>query len=437
MKEIPKDARRAFAKMKMKMWKRWHNLLLLIGLLSGALSATAQAQAFPRELHESYDLNPQGTVSVTNLSGNIRVTVWDESRVQVDAVKRARREEDWPLVEIRVNSRPERLEITTAYPRGRSNTTAVDYDLKVPHGVVLDAITSTSGDVNLSGPVARAVGRSTSGNVTAVGVSGDVQLSSTSGNARAERIGGSLSITSTSGNVTVNDVAARLTARTSSGNLRVTKVRDDAVAIGVSGNVRLENIGGRATARSSSGAVFVVAVGGDVEASTNSDNVIVEDVRGRVIASSLSGNVTVRKVDEGVRANSTSANVEISSAKGRIEAETISGSILLQDIDSRDLRLKSLSSGVQYKGRLHNDGRYEFASFSGDVVITLPAESEFNLTAQSFSGTINTDFPIQLTSGKLSSRGPVQGVAGKGGAQVKAESFSGSVYLKKDTAQPR
>lgn len=418
------------------MAKQMHNLWLVLALLLTGVTA-ASAQSFPRELHETYNLNPDGTVSVSNTSGNIRVTTWNENRVQVDAVKQARREEDWPLVEIRVTSRPERLEILTIYPRGRSNTTSVEYTLKVPRSAALDTVASTSGNIVVTGPIARAVVRSTSGNVTATDVTGDANVSSTSGEARAERIGGNLSITATSGNVTASEIGARLTARSSSGNIRATKVRDDATAIGSSGMVRLENIGGRAIARTASGPVNVLTVSGDVEATSNSDNVTVEDVRGRVIASSLSGNVIVRKADEGVRANSTSANVEIASAKGRIEAETISGSILLRDVDSHDLRLKSLSSSVRYQGRLHDDGRYEFNSFSGDVVITLPAESEFNLTAQTFSGTIHTEFPIQLTAGKLSSRGPVQGTAGKGGAQVKAESFSGNVYIKKLLAQTR
>ena len=145
----------------------------------------------------------------------------------------------------------------------------------------------------------------------------------------------------------------------------------------------------------------------------------------------------MRKADEGVRANSTSANIEIVNAKGRVEAETVSGSIMLRDVDSHDLRLKSLSSGVQYQGKLYADGRYEFNSFSGNVIVVLPADSEFNLTAQSFSGSINTEFPLQITSGRLSARGPIQGVVGKGGAQVKAESFSGSVHIKKLLAQAR
>ncbi len=420
----------------MMMRNRLYNLLILLTLLL-AVGAPVPAQSFPRELHESYNLNPDGTISVTNTSGNIRITTWNENHVQVDAVKRARREEDWPLVEIRVSSRPERLEINTIYPRGRANSTSVDYELKVPRGALLSNIATTSGDVTITGPVASVVARSTSGNVTAADVSGNANLSSTSGNARAERIGGSLSISATSGKVSATEIAARATARSANGDISLSKVRDDAHAYCASGSIRLEQIGGRAAAHSSSGAVTILNVSGDVEAASNSNNVLIEDVRGRVVATSFTGNVIVRKVDEGVRATATSSNIEITNAKGRIEAETISGTITLREVDSHDLRLKSLSSSVRYQGKLYPAGRYEFNSFSGDVVITLPPESEFNLTAQTFSGTINTDFPLQLTAGKLSSRGPVQGVAGKGGAQLKAESFSGSVHIKKLVAQTR
>lgn len=424
-----------------KMRNALYNLVTLVTLLL-ALAAvmpaqTLPAQTFPRELHEVYNLNPDGTITVTNTSGYIRITTWNENRVQVDAVKNARREEDWPLIEIRVVSQPSRLEITTVYPRGRSNSTSVNYDLKVPRSAVLNNIASTSGDVTITGPIASVIARSTSGSVMATDVAGNANLASTSGNATAKKIGGSLSISATSGNVTATDVAARATARCASGAINLSNVRDDASAYCASGSIRLEKIGGRAAAQSSSGSVTILNVGGDVEAASNSDNVLIEDVRGRVVATSFTGNVIVRKVDEGVRATATSSNIEITSAKGRIEAETISGSITLREVDSRDLRLKSLSSSVRYQGKLYADGRYEFNSFSGDVVVTLPPDSEFNLTAQSFSGTINTEFPIQLTAGKLSSRGPVQGVAGKGGAQLKAESFSGSVHIKKQVAQAR
>lgn len=417
------------------MQNRLNNFLAVI--LLAVLAGAAQAQSFDREFHQTFELNADGTVSVTNSSGNIRVTSWNQNRVQVDAVKQARREEDWPQVEIRVNSRPDRLEIVTVYPRGRSNSTSVNYDLKVPRTAVLNSLNNTSGEVSITGPVARVIARSTSGNVSATDVTGDANLSSTSGNASATRIGGALSIGSTSGNVNVNDVAARLNARSTSGNITIRQTRDDAGANCTSGSIRMERIGGRAIANATSGWIHITGVSGDVDAHAHSDNVTVEDVRGQVVASSLSGNVIVRKVDEGVRASSTSANIEISAAKGRIAADTVSGSITLREVDSRDLRLTSLSSNVQYQGKLYADGRYEFKSFSGSVIVTLPADSEFNLTAQSFSGSVNTEFPLQITSGKLSARGPIQGVVGKGGAQVKAESFSGSVHIKKLPAQAR
>jgi len=81
-------------------------------LLAAEPAQSLPAQSFPRELHEVYNLNPDGTVTVSNSSGYIRITTWNENRVQVDAVKNARREEDWPLVEIRVVSQPSRLETT-------------------------------------------------------------------------------------------------------------------------------------------------------------------------------------------------------------------------------------------------------------------------------------------------------------------------------------
>jgi hypothetical protein len=429
--------------------QRWQRWTWLCGLLLWSVTAGYAQNAVvtgtvvstwqnldKREVHESFPLADGGTVSVSNTSGFIRVTSWTESRVEVHAVKRARNDEDWQQVAIEINARPQQLEIRTVYPRGRSNSTSVDYVLKVPRSAVLNHISSTSGDVTITGPVARAVARSTSGNVTLTDITGDASANSTSGNIRAEHIGGALSVTSSSGNLAINDVASRLTARTTSGNIQAAKLRDDATANSSSGDIRLENIGGRAHASAASGLVNIRQVSGDVNASSISSSVTVQDVRGRVVASTISGNVIIRQADEGARANSISGNIVFANLKGRLEAETISGTITLQIVDARELRLKSLSSSVRYEGKLYADGSYELQSHSGAVELIVPADSEFNLTAQTFSGSVNTDFPLTINSGTMGGRGGVQGVVGKGGARVKATSFSGSIYLRKAGAAP-
>ncbi len=384
-----------------------------------------------RELHETYDINPNGTVSVTNTSGFIRVSSWSENRVKIDAVRRGR-EDELDQVQIQVNATPTRIEVRTIYARSRTNV-SVDYDLKVPGTVILNSITSTSGDVTLTGPILSATARSTSGDVIAKDIREAATLVSTSGNVTAEKIGGELRANSTSGDVFVNDIGSRLTAASTSGNVTASQIRDDATASATSGNVKLEKIGGRATGRSSSGTIEIHDVGGDVQADSLSDSVTVTDVRGRAVISCISSDVVVRHVEEGVRATSISGNIDLSDIKGRVEASTTSGSVRLLNVDSRDVIGKSLSGEVRYTGKLYEDGHYNFESFSANVILFLPPDSQFRLTARSRSGSINTEFPLQV-SGQVAERGSMTGTVGNGSADLRVGTFSGSVYLKKSTA---
>jgi DUF4097 and DUF4098 domain-containing protein YvlB len=406
---------------------------VLISLATILTPTPAQTRDQGRaEFHETYDLNPGGTVSVGNVSGYIRVTSWDENRVRVDAVKRARRSEDLSLVEIQVNARPDRVEIRTSYPRFRSSNVSVDYDVKVPRSAVINSLNSTSGEITVIGPVARLSARSTSGGVTAQNIHGDANLSTTSGQIAAERVDGALTIITTSGELQISDVSAQLNARSTSGSIRAFRVKDDAIVNSTSGSVRLERTGGRVISRTISGAVYVNDVAGDVHAGSVSEAVTVENVRGRVTASSTSGRVLVRNAQDGARAETVSGSIEIVSTRGRIEADATSGDIILREVDSRDLQVKSFSGSVRFQGKLYDNGRYEFGSFSGEVVLLLPADSGFTLRARTNSGEIETDFPLRLLPGDLGRRPrSLQGTYGDGGAQISATGYSGSIRIRK------
>lgn len=400
--------------------------------------APARSEGQARELRETYDLAQGGAVAVTNSSGYIRVTSWNENRVRVDAVKQGRRDEDFSQVEIQVMARPERIEIRTIYPRSGGSRVSVNYDLKVPRGAVLNALTTSSGEITVSDPIARVMARSTSGAITVREVAGDATLSSTSGRITADRAGGLLSVNSTSGDLIVGEVASTLNARCASCNISARGARGDVTARTNSGNIEIERAGGRVTANSMSGWVKINDAGGDVIAESYSDSIIVTNARGRVVATALSGDVAIRNAGEGARVSAVSGSVEIGDSKGRIEVSATSGSITLNNIDSRDISAKATSSGVTFTGKLYDDGRYEFASFSGNVVLILPPDSNFNLTTNSFSGSVNTEFPLRLSqSGQLGGRGPIAGVVGRGGADVRAISHSGSVQIKKSAGQAR
>jgi DUF4097 and DUF4098 domain-containing protein YvlB len=424
--------------------KYGNRLCLLFALLALFVSsspslkgAAAQSTEQSRELHETYDLAPDGVISVNNTSGYIHVTSWGENRVKVDAVKRGRRDEDTGQVEIQVTPRPGtpgRIDIRTIYPRNEDGRISVDYDLKVPRGAVLNALTTTSGEIVVYDQVARVSANSTRGAITVREVVGDAFISSTSGQIAAGRIGGSLTVSAASGNLVIGEVARALNARCNDCNVSARGLRDDATVRTTNGSIELERIGGRVNAETRNGRITVNDVGGDVIAKSYSNSITVTNARGFVAADALSGNVIVRGAGEGARANSVSGSVEISNSKGRIEADATNGSILLNNIDGKDVSAKAVNGGVLFTGGFYDSGRYLFFSVNGNVVLTLPPESNFNLTIKSDNGSINTEFPLKLEPGaQLGGRGPIVGVVGKGGAEVRAISANGAVHIKKAT----
>jgi DUF4097 and DUF4098 domain-containing protein YvlB len=406
----------------------------LLVAFSAASAARAQESA---EFHQSYPLDAGGTVSVTNGSGYIRVTGWGENRVQVDAVKHGPQGQ-LDQIEIQVTARPDRVEIRTIIPRTSFNfrgNRSVDYDVKVPRGAVLNALSSTSGDISVTDMSARVVARSTSGNVTVRALRGEASLTTTSGDVKAENVGGPLTVNSTSGDLDIRDVSARLNTNTTSGGTRALGVRGEALVSSTSGDLRIERAEGRVSARATSGSITVIDAGGDVDAENVSDDVLIERAGGRANVTSVSGGVTIRNAREGARVNSVSGDVQITDTRGRVVVGTTSGSVNLSNVDSRDVQVSSHSGGVQFRGRLYDDGRYAFESFSSDVVLMLPADTKFTVTAKTFSGEIETDFPLQIAPGGGLGGRPrrLQGSHGSsgGGAQLTLSGFSSSLRIKK------
>lgn len=186
-------------------------------------------------------------------------------------------------------------------------------------------------------------------------------------------------------------------------------------------------------------AVKVNNISGDVEA---------EGLGGPVDLSAISGNVKLRKAAKGADCNTVSGDLEVSDVagnvflksisgsltaniiKGSIEAETVSGDIELVEVsEASAVRVKALSGEVLYRGRINPQGIYNLKSHSGSVEMFLPADSAFDFEAETFSGSIVTDFEVKVV-GKLSPK-EIQGVVNGGGATVKISSFSGDIKLKK------
>ncbi|MGB9893155.1 MAG: DUF4097 family beta strand repeat-containing protein [Candidatus Saccharicenans sp.] len=182
--------------------------------------------------------------------------------------------------------------------------------------------------------------------------------------------------------------------------------------------------------KSVSGDVQVEKAGGSVKVSTVSGSVTVLGGKKSISAKAVSGDIKVMEAEGDCELNSVSGDIQVNQVKGSVEAEVVSGIIRLQDIkEAKRVSAKSISGTVEYRGQVLADGSYRFSSHSGEVRLFLPVDSSFDLEASSFSGSVTTDFPVEVM-GKLSGK-TLQGRVGKGGAEVSAKAFSGSVEIRK------
>lgn len=187
-------------------------------------------------------------------------------------------------------------------------------------------------------------------------------------------------------------------------------------------------------ARSVSGSVGLTGVDGESRLETVSGDVDVTRAANLSLAKTVSGTVTVRQSDSAgtMTLGTVSGSVVAADLRARgLDAASVSGAVRLERVDAQRVLGKSVSGGVEFQGPLAAGGRFEFTSHSGDVRLRLPAGASFDLTADSFSGRLTTDFPVALRSTR-SSRGAsrsIRGVAGDGAAELLVRSFSGSVTI--------
>ncbi len=162
------------------------------GKAVGALDDTPE---LTEEFHQAYPLNATGRVSIENINGDVRISVWDQNEVKVDAVKRAYTKERLDEVKIDVSATADSVRIRTEYPnrnqtfsdgeQRRHNPAAVEYTLTIPRKARIDSADLVNGSLEIEGAEGDVKGACVNGQVKARGLTGDVKLSTVNGGVAA------------------------------------------------------------------------------------------------------------------------------------------------------------------------------------------------------------------------------------------------------------
>jgi DUF4097 and DUF4098 domain-containing protein YvlB len=194
----------------------------------------------------SFKVGPDGSIDLSNLSGDVKVTGGAGSEIRIDATKRVRAKaadaarRQLSGLSIEATEHAGRVDVRTYYPRGSNIEAEIDFVVHVPDAAGV-TIHTVSGDIAVEKVKGEVRLESVSGGLTAVDTP---QLS------RAKTVSGDLSI---SGAL----AADALTLGTVSGDLVATRVKTRSIDLQtVSGDLRLEEVScERAQVRSVSGDV--------------------------------------------------------------------------------------------------------------------------------------------------------------------------------------
>lgn len=142
---------------------------------------------------QTYPLNANGRVCLSNINGSVVVEAWDRNEVKVEYTKTADTKERLGDVDVRIDAKPDFIEIEADITWKRdtggwrtNNKLQVDFHLTVPRGAVLNEIETVNGSVTISKFTNFAKVSAVNGTVTATNLRGTANLSTVNGEINAD-----------------------------------------------------------------------------------------------------------------------------------------------------------------------------------------------------------------------------------------------------------
>ena len=169
----------------------------------------------------------------------------------------------------------------------------------------------------------------------------------------------------------------------------------------------------RLRATTGNGDVLVMQTVAEVDVATGNGDVVIRESLGRATASTGNGDVTVAAANGPVRVSTGNGRVIANTGRGPVEASTGNGDI--------EVKMATVPP---------DQTSMSFTTGHGSVRVTLPADFNGEIDANTGSGSINTDFELRVQGRLSTSR--LRGTIGNGnGPVIKLRSGSGRLEIRK------
>ncbi len=382
----------------------------------------------------SYDARP--ALVIDSAAGNISITAADVSQIEVETHKTAwgRNDEEATdnayALEVVVTETDESLTLTfTSEPEvsvasSRGGMDHIDFVIRVPAGTPIQLTATTS--------------------------FGDVEVRGTSGDADLE---------TQFGNITVSDLAGALTAASSNAEIHLTNVdagEADVTAETTFGMVEAENISANAiTLTTSNGNITAsgLEAAADLKLETQFGEINVDgfragsltldnqtgrieldngEVTGRLEAFASFGDIElIHVLAAGYTLSSTNGTIKLDEASGPLTITTSFGSIEVAGAVNATLNLEASNGSITFSGTLNPEAAHTLLTSFGDIRLTIPADSAFDLSLETSFGRITSELPVTLTGtlSQESDQSTWEGTLNGGGQELKATTSNGDIQF--------
>jgi hypothetical protein len=229
---------------------------------------------------------------------------------------------------------------------------------------------------------------------------------------RVQSARGDLDVRATNGTIKVGTDILRGGAR-QGGTVTLTVPRD--MAVELSGPTLSADLSG---------------LDGEVNVSTTHGAIRLAGGRGFVRLHSLQGEVRVTGAQGRIDAETNQGSVTVSRSSGAIRAHSLNGSVTLDGVTSDAVDAYSLNGDIVYAGSLEAGGTYTLSTHAGNVIVKVPADADVAVSASTFGGAFESDFPVTLRSAESGGR-MVTLSLGKGSARMELQSFGGTIRLER------
>ncbi len=322
-------------------------------------------------------------VMVTTTMGNIVAHVGDDNDLRVSVTENAEAsnestaEELLKSLKVVIEQTRDGYSVHPINQEADGGRVSVDFDVTLPKSASLAADTH-HGDISISGLAGAVSATTQTGDVEVHDIGSDVSAQLTKGDARIDDISGNVRVTGRGNEIEMNDVTGDATVQGEFfGPVRIRNVAKTTHYASQAGDLTLSHLTGRLEL--DSGDISVSDVGGFAKLATHDKDIQVENVAGRLDIAGTHGDIKVTYAQP--------PREEINIANG-----------------------------------------------TGEVDMTLPAKSSFEISAISRSGEIQSDFEAPtLKPMDNNGTGSLSGKVGASGPKISIVTSYGTIYLRKSS----